>query len=66
MGRWGFELFFGDFWVGVWLGFLGGLSKVGIEYFGVDFGACEWCGTTTGSGCGRGVLYNVNIPPPPF
>ena len=35
----------------VWLGFVGGFPKRSVEYFGVDFGACEWCGTTTA--CGR-------------
>ena len=34
-------LFFRDFGVRFWLGFLGGSPKRSIEYFGVDFGACE-------------------------
>ena len=56
-------LFFRDFGVRFWLGFWGGSPKKSVEYFGVDFGACEWCGTTTGVWRGRGVAVNVNIPP---
>ena len=57
-------LIFRDFGVGVWLGFVGGSPKKSIECLGVDFGACEWCGTTTACGRGRGVAVNVNIAPP--
>ena len=65
VGRvWFFGVVFRDCGVGVWLGFVGGSPKMSIEYFGVDFGACEWCGTTTACGRGRGVAVNVNIPPP--
>ena len=55
-------LFFRDFGVGVWLGFVDGSPKKSVEYFGVDFGACEWCGTTTACGRDRDVAVNVNIP----
>ena len=47
-------LFFRDFGVRFWLGFVGGSPKRSVEYFEVDFGACEWCGTTTACGRGRG------------
>ena len=45
---------FMDFGVGFWLGFVDGSPKRSVEYFGVDFGACEWCGTTTVPAGGRG------------
>ena len=54
-------VFYG-FWGWVWLGFVDGLPKRSVEYFEVDFGACEWCGTTTACGRGRCSRCNVNIP----
>ena len=53
VGEWVCGFVFRDFGVRFWLGFLGGSPKRSVECFGVDFGACEWCGTTTACGLGR-------------